>query len=272
MNVRDLAKARVVVIGDAMKDIWHYGHWSKITGEGIPAFLIERTEELPGGAANVKAGIEALGARANLLAKPLPKWPRKVRFSAHGTVFRADREDCTPISEDAVRVIMGILEREAKPGAIVLSDYAKGTLTTSLCHRVLKWAKEHDVKTIADPKGRDWLKYHGCDVITPNMREWHEKDGWHSGDVIVTDGEHGCSVLPLRAPIIQIPGHSVAVRDVCGAGDTFTASLACALAVGFDLLPAAKIANAAASVAVSKDGTAVVTMEELEAALAHVDL
>jgi D-beta-D-heptose 7-phosphate kinase/D-beta-D-heptose 1-phosphate adenosyltransferase len=60
-----------------------------------------------------------------------------------------------------------------------------------------------------------------------------------------------------------VPAHPVKVRDVSGAGDTVAAVLAVALAAGADWETALRMANAAASVAVSKKGTATVTSSEL---------
>ena len=266
MNVRDLARARVVVVGDAMIDRWVWGHYSKIGPEGVPVFLQEKCEDRPGGAANVVANLEALGCAVQLFAKPFEQRPVKTRYAATGAVFRSDREDCSPIYETLVRGYMGFLAAVERPHVLVLSDYAKGTLTASLCQQLIGWAKAKGVKVVVDPKGDDWSKYAGADVITPNESEW-KTAGPYIPDVpwvVETRGAAGMKLWPLSLPTIEIPATAREVYDVTGAGDTVVAVLAAALAVGFDLETAARMANAAAGVVVSKRGTAVCTLDELE--------
>ena len=81
--------------------------------------------------------------------------------------------------------------------------------------------------------------------------------------VLVTQSEQGMTLVPRDGAAIHVPAHPVKVRDVSGAGDTVAAVLAVALAAGADWETAIRMANAAAAVAVSKKGTAVVTSTEL---------
>ena len=55
--------------------------------------------------------------------------------------------------------------------ALVLSDYAKGVLTGGLCSSLIGLAREHAIPVIVDPKGRDFSRYAGATVITPNRAE-----------------------------------------------------------------------------------------------------
>jgi D-beta-D-heptose 7-phosphate kinase/D-beta-D-heptose 1-phosphate adenosyltransferase len=61
-----------------------------------------------------------------------------------------------------------------------------------------------------------------------------------------------------------LPARVQQVSDVSGAGDTFVAALAASLACGPDLERAARLANIAAGIAVSRPGTAVVSGRDLE--------
>lgn len=267
----DFSQARIVVVGDAMTDIWHFGHWSKITGEGIPEFLIERTEEMPGGAANVHTNCKSLGAESHLFAKPHAQWPVKTRYSRPGPIERIAREDCSPIDETLVRAIMGSLEALPLPHVLVISDYAKGVCTPELCREAIGWARGHGVKVIVDPKSADWTKYQGADVITPNEHEFQTWGGPNSllkfPNILVTYGARGMWLSSYGAKDVSIPAHTVTPKDVTGCGDSVVAALACCLAIGMPLEEAARVANAAGACAVSHQGTHAVTRAELEAML-----
>ena len=81
--------------------------------------------------------------------------------------------------------------------------------------------------------------------------------------MLVTQSEHGMTLVPRKGEVVHIPAHPVKVRDVSGAGDTVAAVLAVTLAAGADWETALRMANAAAAVAVGKKGTASVTAAEL---------
>ena len=81
--------------------------------------------------------------------------------------------------------------------------------------------------------------------------------------MLVTQSEHGMTMVPRKGEAIHVPAHPVRVRDVSGAGDTVAAVLAVALAAGADWETALRMANAGGAVAVSKKGTAIVTTPEL---------
>src|SRR5471030_3550557 len=81
--------------------------------------------------------------------------------------------------------------------------------------------------------------------------------------VLVTQSEHGMTLVPRTGEAIHVPAHPVRVRDVSCAGDTVAAVLAATLAAGADWETALRMANAAAAVAVGKKGTAIVTPAEL---------
>jgi D-beta-D-heptose 7-phosphate kinase / D-beta-D-heptose 1-phosphate adenosyltransferase len=81
--------------------------------------------------------------------------------------------------------------------------------------------------------------------------------------ILVTQSENGMTLVPRKGEVVHVPAHPVKVRDVSGAGDTVAAALALALAAGADWDAALRVANAAAAVAVSKKGTAIVSAAEL---------
>ncbi len=89
--------------------------------------------------------------------------------------------------------------------------------------------------------------------------------------VLVTRSAKGLTLGPPRCRCAA-PCHARAreVADVSGAGDTLVAALAVALGAGAALPEAAMLANATASISVSKQGTATVSRQELLDAL-HLD-
>ena len=171
----------------------------------------------------------------------------------------------------------------AEATIVVLSDYAKGTLTRNLCARIIAAAGELHVHVIVDPKGADFSRYRGASLVTPNLAELGAAVNRHvspdDGSVeaaarellevigcaalLVTRGERGVMAVPVAGDAILYPAEANQVVDVSGAGDTLVAGIALAFDGHSTLANSAQIGNAAAGLAVAKLGTATVTAEEL---------
>jgi len=211
---------------------------------------------------------------------------RKVRFvSEHFSthMLRADWELAAPASgEIEQKLIDAILPQIARADIVLLSDYAKGVLTARVIRNVIDGARKAGKRIIVDPKSANFAIYRGATLLTPNRREFAEatrsradsdtdiaeaaRDAMILADceaMLVTQSEHGMTLVPRSGDPVHVPAHPVKVRDVSGAGDTVAAALALAVAAGADWETALRIANAAAAVAVSKKGTAIVTTSEL---------
>jgi D-beta-D-heptose 7-phosphate kinase/D-beta-D-heptose 1-phosphate adenosyltransferase len=211
---------------------------------------------------------------------------RKVRFvSEHFSthMLRADWESASPASADIEqKLIDAILPLLPRANIVLLSDYAKGLLTARVIRNVIDAARKLGKRVIVDPKSANFAVYRGATLLTPNRKEFAEatrsradtensiadaaQDAMQLADceaMLVTQSEHGMTLVPRRGEAIHVPAHPVKVRDVSGAGDTVVAVLAAALAAGADWEAALRMANAAAAVAVSKKGTAIVTSAEL---------
>jgi D-beta-D-heptose 7-phosphate kinase / D-beta-D-heptose 1-phosphate adenosyltransferase len=211
---------------------------------------------------------------------------RKVRFvSEHFSthMLRADWEMAQPASPDIEqKLIDAILPQLARADIVLLSDYAKGVLTARVIRNVIDAARKLGKRVIVDPKSANFAIYRGATVLTPNRKEFAEatrsradteksiaeaaQDAMQLADceaMLVTQSEHGMTLVPRKGEAIHVPAHPVKVRDVSGAGDTVAAVLAVTLAAGADWETALRMANAAAAVAVSKKGTAIVTLAEL---------
>jgi D-beta-D-heptose 7-phosphate kinase/D-beta-D-heptose 1-phosphate adenosyltransferase len=229
---------------------------------------------------------EATRVEAVLLADAGRPTTRKVRyvsehFSTH--LLRADWENAQPASAQAQDDLIDAIGA-AMPRAdiVVLSDYAKGVLTPRVVEAAVAAARRHGVRLVVDPKSVDFSLYRGASVVTPNKREFvaaaREAASGASGfaraaesvmdqvdceAVLVTESEDGMTLMTRGAPPLHVAAHQVKVRDVSGAGDTVAAALAVALAAGADWEAGIRIANAAAAAAVSKSGTAAITLAEL---------
>jgi D-beta-D-heptose 7-phosphate kinase/D-beta-D-heptose 1-phosphate adenosyltransferase len=221
-----------------------------------------------------------------LVCDPSRPTTRKVRFvSEHFSthMLRADWELAAPASASIEqKLIDAILPLLPRADIVLLSDYAKGVLTARVLRNVIDAARKLGKRVIVDPKSANFAIYRGATLLTPNRKEFAEatrsradttqsiadaaQDAMQLADcdaMLVTQSEHGMTLVPRGGEAIHVPAHAVKVRDVSGAGDTVAATLAVALAAGADWETTLRMATAAAAVAVSKKGTAIVTSAEL---------
>jgi D-beta-D-heptose 7-phosphate kinase/D-beta-D-heptose 1-phosphate adenosyltransferase len=228
-----------------------------------------------------ESGIEAV-----LVADSTRPTTRKVRFvsehfSSH--MLRADWELALPAAASVEqKLIDAILPLIARADIVLLSDYAKGVLTARVIRNTIDTAKKLGKRVIVDPKSANFAIYRGATVLTPNRKEFAEatrsradsdksiadaaQDAMYLADceaMLVTQSEHGMTLVVRGGASIHVPALPVKVRDVSGAGDTVAAVLALTLAANADWETVLRMANAAAAVAVGKKGTATVTPAEL---------
>lgn len=172
-----------------------------------------------------------------------------------------------------------------KVDGIILSDYAKGVLSTPLIERLEKLARKHGKFIALDPKPSSGNLFYNLDIITPNRREAYELAEVNHDDnrvnldevcsriwqkyapktLVITLGADGM-LTSLQGKVKKIiPTAARQVYDVSGAGDTVIAALVLAMTSGASLDEATHFANAAAGVVVGKLGTATVSPDELTA-------
>ena len=309
MRLGDLSAVRLLIVGDVMLDRYWFGEVSRISPEApVPIVKVERSEERPGGAANVARNAAALGAQVSLLAlvgndeagvtlkrlmgeggidaslhiDDAVSTTVKLRvIGRQQQLLRIDFE--TSPSHEALRAKLSEFEQRLPAcDAVVFSDYGKGGLTH--ISAMISLARAAGKIVLVDPKGDDYTSYAGATIITPNRSEMREVVGRWKDDqelerkanalraelalqaLLVTRSEEGMTLFHAGGTV-----HEKAVArevfDVSGAGDTVIATLAVMLANGADWEQAIHIANVAAGVVVGKLGTAVVTRDELDAAL-----
>jgi D-beta-D-heptose 7-phosphate kinase/D-beta-D-heptose 1-phosphate adenosyltransferase len=223
-----------------------------------------------------------------LLELPGRPTTRKTRVLAQNQqVLRLDREEDGPVAtEHAERLVAEVARALDGARGLVVSDYAKGALDDRTLPAILEAAAERGVPSVVDPKLRHFSQVRRATVITPNQAETGaatarvlqtEQDVLIAAEellerlepqaIVVTRGEHGMLVVSREGEPVWIPARAREVYDVTGAGDTVTAVLGVALSSGMPLADAARLANAAASIAVARLGTAAVTVEELRGVL-----
>ena len=309
-----LNNVTVLCIGDVMLDQYVYGDVERVSPEApIPVLNVSRRTHAIGGAGNVACNIAALGAVAHLVAvvgddtsggqvrellagtggiDPLllvdPDRPTtvKTRFIA-GTqqLLRADDESVGGIAKGLLESVVSTATaalRTPGPGAVILSDYGKGVLADGVIRQLIAASQAAGVAVVVDPKGTDFTKYSGADVLTPNRKELGEATRMATGSsdeivaaaqhlvescgarhVLVTRGGEGMSLVSAEGAPVHLPALAREIFDVSGAGDTVVAVLATGLAAGMTVAEAAQLANVAAGLVVAKVGTAVVRNAEL---------
>jgi len=207
-------------------------------------------------------------------------------LSGRQQIVRIDEEIVkTPSDSARAQLISSALAAVEMADVVVCSDYAKGVLTDEVLRAVIAASNARGIPVLIDPKRKDLSVYQGAYLITPNRRELTESTGLplrtdaeieyaahvaaeqFGGNVLVTRSEEGMTLFRSNGSVTHAQVRKSEVYDVSGAGDTVVATLASVLSAGQDLETAVIIATSAASIVVSKLGTATVSRAELSAAL-----
>lgn len=219
----------------------------------------------------------------------VPEWPTIVKLrvlAQKQQLIRADFESEVPDygASERIGVVQNKIEKHLQNAdVLILEDYDKGAIEDAPA--LIFAARRADVPVLVDPKMKPLAVYSGATIIKPNEKEFEHalggrghaaeaaqqwvKDLSLSLGVVVTRGGKGMDVCTADETR-HLPARPVEVYDVTGAGDTTAASLALGLALGWPLIDCARVANVAASIAVSKSGTAPVTAPELRQVLQGV--
>lgn len=314
LTLPDFSRARVLVAGDVMLDRYWQGAATRISPEApVPVVRVADRTDRAGGAGNVALNITALGAPCILiaatgddepaaaLARCLSRSPQldcqlirhpeattitKLRVLSHSQqLIRLDFE-ASALRVELDKLTSSFTAQLPLSKVVVLSDYAKGTLTSP--QALIQAARQTNTPVVVDPKGTDFRRYAHATLLTPNRSEFEAVAGPCNSDedfatrglklcetheldaVLITRSERGMTLVQRGVKALHLPTHAQEVFDVTGAGDTVIATLAACLAASCDLESAARIANYAAGIAVRKVGTATVSPAELAEAI-HAD-
>lgn len=297
-------KPRVAVVGDVMVDQETVGTAARLSSEApIPILGDLRHAKRLGGGANVAANLWALGVEAPIISvvgqDEAGSWlkasiegemhciltdsarPTTVKhriFSDRVQMLRIDTEATAPIPNDAqARLIESILGMALD--AIVISDYGKGVVTESICRAAIS----KGVPVIVDSKRVDVSWFKGCSVYKPNLDEGRKvsrskadaspihvlkklRGCVNAGQIMMTASEQGVFLSDSDGKIHHLACKTDKnnVVDVCGAGDTVSASVAAAVALGVgDPALLMSLAMGCADTVVKTRGTCVLSVPDI---------
>lgn len=319
--VQAFGDRRVLVVGDFMLDRYIIGDADRISPEApVPVLRATEDEDRVGGAGSVALNALALGARAICIGmlgadahgdrvlgmlesagadvsglirvddRPTITKTRIVGLAEHRhrqQILRVDREVVRPPSNaDAGRLLAAVESSLAEADVVCLEDYAKGLLTPEICAAVIGKARERGKPVLVDPaRVRQWEKYRGATLLTPNRAELEICAGGALADheieaaalsalrqhdlvaLVVTLGRDGARLFKREGGSQRFATRPRAVYDNTGAGDAVLAMIAVALAAGATFEQAVPLANIAGGLEVQRFGCVPITRDEVLAEL-----
>ena len=308
---------KIAVVGDVILDEYLDGEVSRISPEApVPIVLLKKKSFSAGGAANAARNVQLAGAQAYLFSvcgkddaahrlreilsgdeidlrgllenESRPTIKKSRIIAGNQQMLRVDWERVQPIDLSDQELLLESLDSE-NFDAILISDYGKGALSSLFLSKIISIAKSKNIPTVVDPKGRNFSRYRGCDLITPNRKEACLALGIEEHcdlsseelgrklvedlslkNVLITLGKGGMVLVSNQKskPAMHVNSVAREVYDVSGAGDT-VAALMCLCFASNPLITqdAVTIANLGAGLVVEKWGTQPVIRHELEKAL-----
>ena len=310
LNSIEKLQPKILVIGDLMIDKYLWGECNRVSPEApVQVINVKRETKVLGGAGNVAKNLVSLGSKVEVLSviggceisNELRKLFKEINLSteylieqknrvtskktriisAQQQVIRYDIESDEDINKDSEEKLIDFFRSIVKNfELVILSDYGKGVLTSSVVQEIIEISNSIGIKVIVDPKGSDYSKYTSAYLLTPNKREASEATGINISDEkslksslaylkescklntsLITLSEGGIAIFDGQ--FRSHPTVAKEVFDVTGAGDTVIAAIGYALATKQDIDSAVVLANLAAGVVVGKIGSATASFEEI---------
>ena len=208
----------------------------------------------------------------------------KTRYiAAHQQMMRVDEEEVHALgAAEEAALIAAIGKAIPEVDAVILSDYDKGVLSAKVTRIAIARAQARDIPVFVDPKAKPFRHYRGATCVTPNLAELKfaarlpvasEEEVIAAAARVLREAkaeailakrsDKGMVLVEASGAVHVEPARAREVFDVTGAGDTVIAVLALAVAAGYALPDAMRLANTAAGIVVSKLGTATVELDEL---------
>lgn len=241
----NFSAAKILVVGDIMLDQYWHGGTSRISPEApVPVVKIKKTDNRPGGAANVAANLVALGSQVKLLGavgkdaaadilfkilqtKNIPHELVELEDFAtivklrvlcrHQQMIRLDHEDeLEDLSLEKLRAIYDAYATEVSNyNTVVLSDYAKGVLNNPRPY--IDVAKAFGIPVIVDPKNKDFSVYKGAHIVKPNLSEFEGIVGKCSSlEILEERARNLCNDCGLKNLVITRGGEGISVVPLDG--------------------------------------------------------
>ena len=298
-----------LVIGDIMLDHYVSGDVKRLSPEApVPIVNVNDYVYKIGGAGNVALNLSGLGISTYIVGeignddsgeilknlfkesgistkhiiKKKGSTTTKTRImSGQQQMVRLDYDEIsTGPNKTELKKILKIISNG--PSVIIISDYEKGFLTSSLLTNIIKAANKKNIPVLVDPKGKDLEKYRGATAITPNKKEAYSLANLTDKDqnildislkkiikkydfnfIAMTQGDFGIKYITSNK-VEEFPTRaSEQVFDVSGAGDTVIATLAASIVANLPLKDSFELANLAAGVVIRKIGTMPIERNEL---------
>ncbi len=238
-----MRQRRVVVVGDAMLDIYLMGDVERISPEApVPVVNVHDRRYALGGAANVAANVAAIGAEVTLVAAvgddrrgeqlrtelaaagirddgvvvvPARPTTSKTRVVARNQqLVRIDEEEATYLAADVLDDLLHRLRSALKHAdAVLLEDYNKGVLTPGVISAAIQTARKRGIPSVVDPKYKHFFEYKGATVFKPNRRELEAALG------AAVDIEHADTLpavmerLDVHSLLLTLGPHGMALLD-----------------------------------------------------------
>jgi D-beta-D-heptose 7-phosphate kinase / D-beta-D-heptose 1-phosphate adenosyltransferase len=314
-----LKASKVLVIGDLMLDKYTFGKVGRISPEApVSIFKVEEETSRLGGTGNVILNLLSLGAEVRamgrvgnddageeILSELIQKkigienifiqegYPTPVKnrvLADNQQVIRIDAEAVISLSKQIERLVIERVEDLLKGIEIIaISDYGKGMLSDKVLKMILQLAREKGIFIIVDPKGADFRKYKGANMIKPNLSEAYAAANLsrkaplskvaktilataECDMLMVTRSEEGISLFYRDGSQLDFPVTSKEVRDVTGAGDTVLAALCVALASKLDIARAIELANIAAGMSIERAGCVQIDLQQIAERLLELNI
>ncbi len=221
-----------------------------------------------------------------LVDDPVAGTVHKLRIVANDQyVVRFDEGDTRDCKVDAHdRLVANAEDAFRRCDLVIASDYGYGVLSERMLALLATLRRERPCVLAVDAK--DVARFNGTrpTVVTPNLAEASrvvapnvEPAGPESGEkvaralhsmldadyVAVTMAGDGVMLVGPRGATTHLPTHPVARAGDVGAGDSFTAAMALALAAGAPAALATRIGMDAAAIAITQRRTSVVRHQDL---------
>ncbi len=314
--IKNFEGKKILIIGDLILDSYIFGKVSRISPEApVPVLEVVKETFRLGGAANVANNIASLGGipsvagiigndsagqtlyellksqKVNCDLIVVDKRPTsiKTRIIAHTQqIVRVDKEETKKVEGKTLEKLLNQIGPVVEDyDAIIISDYKKGVISSTLMSKVITFAKQYNKFISVDPKIGHFHLYKDVTLLTPNLFEASHGAGidikdekslikagkilinkLHCKSVLITRGDNGMTLFKRNLnnsniEFLHFPTMAKKVYDVTGAGDTVIAIFTLAYTAGATMEESAVIANHAAGIVVEELGTAVPTLEKL---------